>query len=133
MPKKGSGYMALQHTFVFTKTIIEWEKFSKATQNRYQVVSVREYSDKKGNRPDGYSLTLMVLKDNLDYGVNANTGEPRDNNEFVNFDVTVFSRKEKIVKGDIISLEQFDPDNSFVIGFDLILRFKDFKILESKR
>ncbi len=123
--------MSLINTWCFTKTVIDWSAIEKATHNQYRVVSVRPYEDKKGKLPDGYSLTLMVLKDDYDYGIDKN-GNPRENNLYQNFDVTVLNRNHDIIKGDIIRLLEFDSENSFAINFNMILRFKDCEIIQSQ-
>lgn len=123
--------MALINTWNFTKTTIDWFAIEKATHNQYRVVSVRNYVDKKGLLPEGYSLTLMVMKDDYDYGLDKN-GQPRENNLYQNFDVTVLNRKHPIKKGDTIRLHDFDSEHSFAIGFDLLLRFKDYEVLQNQ-
>lgn len=123
--------MGLINTWYFTKTIINWEVIEKATHNQYRVVSVRPYIDKKGILPEGYSLTLMVLKDDFDYGVDKN-GQPRESNLYCTFDATVLNRKSVIKKGDIIRLLDFDSEHSFAIGFDLLLRFKDYEVVQNQ-
>ena len=120
--------MALNHSYLFTKTIINWPAIEKATHNQYRVVSVRDYVDKKGRFPDGYTMTLMVIKDDYDYGVDRN-GNPRESNLFCNFEVTVFSRSHSVKKGDYIKLINYDSENSYAIGYDLLLRFKDFEVI----
>lgn len=120
--------MALINTWFFTKTIIDWDTIEEATHNEYQVVSVRPYIDKKGELPEGYNLTLMVIKDDFNYGIDKN-GDTRENNLYQNFDVTVFSRKP-VKKGDKICLLDFDEEHSFAINFDMKLRFGDFELIE---
>lgn len=121
--------MALINTWFFTKLVIDWDMIAKATKNQYRVVSVRPYKDKKGILPDGYTLTLTVLKDDFDYGVDKE-GKPRENNQYQNFDATVLNRKRDIKKGDIVRLLDFDSDNSYAINFDMHLRFHDCEILQ---
>lgn len=124
--------MSLVNTWKFTRTVIDCDKFIKATHNQYRVVSVKEYVDTKHRiLPDGYILTLKVLKDDLDYGIDKN-GVQRENNEDQNFDATVLNRNHKIKKGDYVSLLDFDAEHSYAIGFDLILRFKDYKVLQTQ-
>lgn len=41
--------MALINTWFFTKTIIDWDILRRGTTNKFRVVSVREYCDKKIN------------------------------------------------------------------------------------
>ena len=123
--------MGILNSWNYTRSIFLWDVFAQATGNQYRVVSVRPYKDKKGILPNGYSLTLMIIKDDYDYGVDSKTGEPRDSNLYVNFDVVVLNDKLKIKKSDIISLLDYDDKNSMVIGFDMILRFKDAKVISS--
>lgn len=121
--------MSIINSWNFTRTVIEWEKFAQATHNQYRVVSSRPYKDKKGVLPDGISLTLQVIKDDFDYGVDKD-GNPRENNLFQNFDVTVLNNKIDVKKGDIVQLLNFDEEHSFAIDFNLLLRFKDAKVLK---
>ena len=123
--------MSLTNIWFFIKTIIDWAAIEAATRNQYRIVGIRPYSDKKGKLPDGFSMTLQVMYDDFDYGIDKN-GNPRENNVFQNFDVTVLSRQglEKAKKGDIIQLFDFDSENSYAINFDMILRFKSAKILQ---
>lgn len=123
--------MGLINVFNYVKTVIEWEKIAEATGNKYRVVSVRDYTDRNGELRDGFTLTLMVLEDNYDYGVDKN-GVERENNVFQNFDVTVLNRDKRPVKGDLVSLEGFLPDYSYYIDYNLILRFENFEILKEK-
>lgn len=124
--------MALSNAYMFQKTLIEWETMEKAFRNQFRVVSARPYTDKKGILPEGYNLTLMVLHDDFDYGVDKN-GVKRENNTFQNFDVTVLSRKAAVKKGDMIRLMDFDPDHSYVIGYDMLLRFKDYELIPQSK
>ena len=121
--------MSIVNSWHFTRTVIDWEKFAQATHNQYRVVSSRPYKDKKGVLPDGVSLTLQVIKDDFDYGVDKE-GNSRENNLFQNFDVTVLNDKIDAKKGDMVQLLNFDAEHSYVINFDLLLRFKDAKVLK---
>lgn len=121
--------MGLINSWVYQHTVIDGEALLEATRNQYRVVSVRPYADKKGILPDGYSLTLLVLADDYDYGLDKN-GNPRENNQYQTFDVTVLNRDHEVKKGDFISLIGFDEEHSFVVGFDMILRFADFEIIK---
>lgn len=121
--------MALINTFAYTRTIIDWPKLEKATGNKYRVVASRPYKDKKGMLPDGVTMTLTVLNDTMDYGIGKD-GRPRDNNQFQNFDVTVL-RPVNVKKGDMVELVEFDAEHSYAIGFDLLLRFKDCRVLQA--
>lgn len=118
--------MALINTFAFTEIVIKADTILKATGNKFKIVSVREYTDKHGKLPDGYSLTLKVLQDTYDYGLDKN-GNPRENNEDQNFDVTVLSNHTKLKKGDYIALKDFNAENSYFNDFNLILRFNNYE------
>lgn len=127
--KKGDSVMSIVNSWNFTRTVIDWDKFARATHNQYRVVSSRPYKDKKGVLPDGVSLTLQIIKDDFDYGVDKN-GNPRENNLFQNFDVTVLNNKIDATKGDMVQLLDFDAEHSYVINFDLLLRFKNAKVVK---
>ena len=122
--------MALTNTHVITRTVILADKFLAGTGNKYKVVSARPYSDKKGVLPDGYVLTLKVLTDTIDYGCDKD-GNERENNVDQNFDVTVLATHTPLKKGDYVALKNFDEEHSYAIGFDLILRFKDYEKISS--
>lgn len=121
--------MSLINTWFFTQTIVHWATIAKATGNQFMVVAVREFQDKKGKLPDGYTLTLMVLNDNFDYGIDKKTGKPRENNRYQNFDVTVLTRAHPVKKGDHIRLLGFESELSYAINFDMLLRFKDYEVI----
>lgn len=120
--------MSLINTFVFTRTVIDWPKLAQATGNCFRVVAIRDYKDKKGILPDGVTMTLTVLRDTMDYGIDKKSGKPRDNNVYQNFDVTVL-KPVTVKKGDKVRLLDFDEEHSYAIGFDLLLRFKDCEVL----
>ena len=124
----------LMNTWAFTKTVIEIDKFLQNTGNHFRVVTQRPYRDRKGSLPDGVTLTLMVLEDKTDYGLDKETGEPRDNNVFQTFDVTICcgNNRPDLKKGDVVSLKGFMPDNSFAFDYNMILRFKEVQKIEAK-
>lgn len=125
--EKEVNIMAIANAWVFTETKFKADEFLKNTHNMYKVVSQRPYVSKKNPDEKGISLTLLIVQDDTDYGVDKKTGLKRDNNTLNTFDVTVLNGKDRIdaQKGDFVSLISFDQERSFVIGFDLILRFKD--------
>lgn len=131
MVGKEKKTMGIVNSFKFTKTVFECDKFLSATHNQYRVASVRPYVDKKGVLPDGYNLTLTILKDDFDYGIDKN-GNPRENNVYQNFDVTILNRNHEVKKGDYVRLLDFDEEHSYVLGFDLLLRFQDCEVLQPK-
>lgn len=110
------------------------ERFLKDTRNEYMMVDQRPYpgkiaEDGKVLIPSGAKAKLLILHD--DGGVvDRNTGEIRDN-ELETIEVTIvgvdyplpFEKKSKV------RLEGFMPEISFVVGYDLILRFSGIEKL----
>lgn len=119
--------MPIANAWAFTETQFNAEEFLNNTGNVFRLVSQRPYVSKKDPNEKGITLTLQITKDNTDYGVDKKTGFKRDNNILNTFDVTVLNNREHldIQKGEYLSLVDFIPEKSFVIGFDLILRFRD--------
>lgn len=120
--------MSIQNSWVYTQTRFDAEKFLKATQNIFLFVSAKPYQSKKAPEDKGATLTLSILHDSMDYGVDKN-GAKRDNNVLNTFDVTILNGKSEVPfkKGEKVSLVGFIPEKSYVIGFDLLLRFSDVK------
>lgn len=121
--------MAIQNSWAYTKTQFDAEKFLKATRNEYMFVTGKPYQSKKIPEDKGIALTLGIRHDDTDYGTDKKTGRRRDNNILNTFDVTILNGSSEIPfkKGDIVSLAGFIPEKSYVIGFDLLLRFRDAK------
>lgn len=116
--------MPIQNPWVFTQTTFDIEKFLKVTRNEFQLVSQRSFTSKKNPNEKGTLLTLLIIHDDHDYGVDKN-GNKRDNNVLNTFDVTILNGETSIPfrKGEKVALGNFLPEKSYVIGFDLILRF----------
>ena len=112
--------MALQNTWLYTKTVVLGEKILADFENQFKVLGKRPYSDSKGRYPDGYRLNLKVLKDNGDPGVDKN-GIPRMTNVEQTFDVIVLDKTgcAEIFPGDYIALDGFNEQASYVINFNL--------------
>ena len=121
--------MAIANSYMFTHTSFDWNRFAEGTNNQYRVVASRPYSDRKGVLSNGVTVTLQVIVDNLDYGVDKD-GNPRDNNLYQNFDVTILDPELNLSKGCIIQLLDYLPEYSYVLNFDLILRFRSAKVLK---
>ena len=119
--------MPIANAWVFTETKFKADEFLTNTGNMYRLVSQRPYASKKEPDEIGVTLTLSITKDNTDYGSDKKTGLKRDNNILNTFDVTILNGKERIPiqKGEYVRLIDFIQEKSFIIGFDLILRFKD--------
>ncbi|WP_281512697.1 hypothetical protein [Mammaliicoccus vitulinus] len=119
--------MALNHSWAFTETQFNSTKFLENTGNIYRLVSQKPYTSKKNPDDVGVTLTLQITKDSTDYGADKKTGIKRDNNTLNSFDVLILNKKDRIEisKGEHLKLIGFIPEKSFVIGFDIILRFED--------
>ncbi|MCA9765310.1 MAG: hypothetical protein KC455_02705 [Carnobacterium sp.] len=125
--------MPLQNSYVYTQTIIDSDKLLTNTKNTFRYVSQRPYQSKKNPEETGVSVTLLVLYDSTDYGTDKKTGMPRESNVFNSFDVTILNKKSylDLKKGDTVSLAGFIPEKSFAIGFDLLLRFREIKKVQT--
>ncbi|WP_026524149.1 hypothetical protein [Butyrivibrio sp. MB2005] len=123
--------MALQNLYKFARTVIDADKLLEAFHNEMLVVACRDYSDKKGVLKDGKTLTLQVLYDDTDYGINKKTGKPIQDNVMQNFDVTVLGCDTDFQRGDKVALFDFDEEHSYYIDNNLILRFNSCKKLSS--
>ncbi len=121
--------MPIQNSWAYTKTQFDCEKFLKVTRNEFMYVTGKLYQSKKNPEDSGFSLTLSIRHDDMDYGIDKKTGRKRDNNVLNTFDVTILNGSSEIPfkKGDLVSLEGFIPEKSYVIGFDLLLRFRNVK------
>lgn len=120
--------MSIQNAWKFTKTTFDAELFFKVTENRFQYVSQKPYQSKKNPEDKGVTVTLLITHDEMDYGVDKN-GHKRDNNVLNTFDVTILNGQSEVPfkKGDKVSLTGFIPEKSYIIGFDLLLRFRDIR------
>lgn len=120
--------MAILNSWVYTQTQFNAELFLEKTGNEFQFVSQKPYQSKKNPDDKGTTLTLLITRDSMDYGVDKN-GRKRDNNILNTFDVTILNGQSEVPfkKGDKVSLIGFIPEKSYVIGFDLLLRFRDVK------
>lgn len=126
--------MPIANSWVYTETTFNSEKFLSNTGNIYRLVSQRPYVSKKDPDEKGVTLTLLITQDDADYGVDKKTGIKRDNNTLNTFDVTVLNDKAfiDVKKGEYVRLIDFISEKSFVIGFDLILRFKNVEKVNVK-
>ena len=120
--------MSIQNSWVYTQNQFDAEKFLKATRNIFQFVTQKPYQSKKNPDDKGTTLTLLIPYDDMDYGVDKN-GRKRDNNVLNTFDVTILNGQSELPfrKGEKVSLVGFISEKSYVIGFDLLLRFRDVK------
>ena len=123
--------MPIQNSWVYTQTQLDVKKFLEAMGNEFQFVSQKPYQSKKNPDDKGVTLTLLIIHDSMDYGVDK-SGRKRDNNVLNTFDVTILNGQSEVPfkKGEKVSLVGFIPEKSYVIGFDLLLRFRDVKKVE---
>jgi len=121
--------MPIQNSWAYTQTRFDAEKFLKATRNIFLFVSTKPYQSKKIPEDNGSTLTLSIMHVDMDYGVDKQTKQKRDNNVLNTFDVTILNRKSEVPfkKGDKVSLVGFIPEKSHVICFDVLLRFRNVK------
>lgn len=119
--------MAIENSWKFTDTIFNSEEFLKNTSNTFRLISQRPYTNKKDPSDHGLIISLQITKDITDYGKDKKTGIQRDNNVMNTFTVTILNKKDHmdIKKGDYVRLINYLPDKSFIIGYELILRYSD--------
>lgn len=127
--------MPIANAWAFTETQFKAEEFLNNTGNLFRLVSQRPHVSKKDPNEIGVTLTLQITKDNTDYGIDKKTGFERDNNVLNTFDVTVLNNQDRldIQKGEYLTLVGFIAEKSYVIGFDLILRFQDAEKVNVKK
>lgn len=120
--------MSIQNTWFYTQTTFDGEGFKKATRNTYKFVSQKPYQSKKNSAEKGVVATLLILHDDNNYGVDKN-GRQRDNNTLNTFDATILNGETTLPfkKGDTVVLGKFLSEKSYVIGFDVLLRFDSIK------
>ena len=120
--------MSIVNPWVYTRTAFDIETFKKATRNQYQFVGQKPYQSKKHPEDKGTTATLLIMYDDKDYGVDKN-GNKRDNNVLNTFEVTILNGETALPfkKGETVSLGNLIPEKTFVIGFDLLLRFDSIR------
>lgn len=118
----------LQNAWKYSETRFNAENFLKMTRNIYQFVGQKSFASKKHPEDKGVTVTLLILHDDMDYGVDKN-GNKRDNNVLNTFDVTILNGQDTVPfrKGDKVSLGGFIADKSYVIGYDVLLRFAEIR------
>lgn len=113
------------NTFIYTKPQVLGELFLENTNNIFEYICHRPYHDKRGQLPDGVVVTLHILEDHGNYGVDKASGKPRLTNRGQNFNATILGVTElDFEQGDHVRLLDFDEENSFAINFDIIMRFR---------
>lgn len=102
--------------------------FSESDKERIPIRFPKAVSVEKNPENVGTNVTLLITHDDMDYGVDKN-GHKRENNVLNTFDVTILNGQTTLPfkKGEKVSLGKFIPEKSYVIGFDVLLRFADIK------
>ncbi|MGF3226756.1 hypothetical protein [Facklamia sp. P12932] len=126
--------MPIANAWVFIENKFKAEEFLKNTHNLYRLVSQRPYISKKSPDESGVTLTLLITKDETDYGIDKKSGLKRETNSLNTFDVTILNNKTSvnIHKGEYVKLVNYIPEKSFIIDFDLILRFENVEKVNVK-
>ena len=121
-------YISIKNSWVYTQTLFNADEFLTATRNEYQFVDQKPYQSKKNQEDKGVTVTLLIIHDDKDYGIDKN-GHKRENNVLNTFDVTILNGQSELPfnKGDKVSLIKYLPDKSYVINFDVLLRFSGIK------
>ena len=118
--------MSILNSWIFTKTTFDKDKFLKSTRNTFQFVNQKPFVSKKHPEDVGVLTTLLIMYDDMDYGVDKK-GNKRDNNVLNTFEVTILNGQTELPfkKGDKVSFVGYIPEKSYVIGFDVLLRLTE--------
>jgi len=126
----------IKRSYRYIKHVIDAQKLLEDFDNRFLLVSQRRYNGKivdcKVITPEGVTVTVQILTDRSEPVIDKTTGEIMDDNVYETFDATIIgaSYPLPLKKGDIVSLFNFETDNSYYVDFNLILRFKGIKKVE---
>jgi len=120
----------LNNGYRYVRNIIEIEKLLKDTGNKYRLISQRNFKGKTNEKgeiviPEGTTLGLQILEDQSEPVIDKNTGEPKPDNVFETFEVTIVGVQYPlpIKKGSLVRLYDFMPEFSFYINYNFVLRF----------
>ncbi len=119
----------------YVRTSFDANAFLEDTENEFRLVSQRPFTDSNGKiGKQGVVATLMIIHDHADHGIDRATGRKRDNNVFQTFDVTILTGETvlPVEKGEVISLQGYRPDCSYVIDYSVILRFDGYEKANEK-
>lgn len=119
----------MKYTWFFQKKVIDIDKLLNNFQNKFEVVDCEKFASSSGKLPVCNCLTLKILSDSSDYGLNKNTNENRTDNVGQNFNVYILNLNHDVKRDDIIALKGFNEKLSFISGFDLWMFFEDFEVL----
>lgn len=114
----------------YARMHIDGDKMVKDHNNHYRLVGQREYRGKaeSGLKP-GVTVSLQVLEDRADPGMDKKTGRPLENNLYETIDVTLpgVAYPLPFHKGDEVSIFGFMPEASYFIDFNFIIRFSEIR------
>lgn len=65
----------MENPWVYKREIILGDEILKSFRNIFEVVTVKKFASKSGKLPPALKLTLRVLYDDKDYGIDKETGE----------------------------------------------------------
>lgn len=120
----------LNNGYRYVRNIIDIDKLLKDTGNKYLLISQRGFKGKRNENgeiviPEGTTLGLQILEDHSEPVIDKNTGEPKPDNVFETFEVTIVGVQYPlpIKKGSLVHLYDFMPEFSFYINYNFVLRF----------
>lgn len=119
----------MENPWVYKREIILGDEILKSFRNIFEVVTVKKFASKSGKLPPALKLTLRVLYDDKDYGIDKETGEKRTDNVGQNIDVFVLNMNHDVKRGDYVSLKGFDVETSFIQKFTFWMFFKDLEVV----
>lgn len=122
--------MPILNPYHYAHTVIDGDKMLKDHGNHYRLIGQKPYKGKpEKGLAAGTTVTLQVMEDHADPGIDKKTGQPKENNMLQVFDATIVGANFPLpyTKGDEISLGGFMPEASFYIDFHLILRFTEIR------
>lgn len=119
----------LNNGYRYVKTLIDIDQLLKDTKNKYRLISQRGFKEKRNENgeiviPEGTTLGLQILEDHSEPVIDKNTGEPKPDNVFETFEVTIVGVQYPlpIKKESLVRLYDFMPEYSYYINFNFILR-----------
>ena len=114
----------------YVETRINADQMLKDMGNEFMFLEQIKYKGKpEKNVPEGITVTLQVLHDSSTPQIDKQTGKPKANNVFENFEVTIpgCDYPAPLEKGDHVALGKFLPEISYYIKYTPILRFGAIK------
>ena len=119
----------LNNGYRYVKTLIDIDQLLKDTKNKYRLISQRGFKGKRNENgeiviPEGTTLGLQILEDHSEPVIDKNTGEPKPDNVFETFEVTIVGVQYPLLikKESLVRLYDFMLEYSYYINFNFILR-----------